>query len=790
MFKNYLITAWRNLVKNKTFSVINIAGFAIGLAACMLIVLYVGHEKSFDLFHKNADRMFWMQTIIRDAGDSIFISRLRYSSAPTVANREPSVESFLRTRLGMENPIIQNPEKPVVKFAEPLFLFADSNFFSFFSFNLLQGSKEKVLHEPLTVVISQQAAKKYFGTLDVVGKTVRYNNEYNFTITGLAEDAPSNSTIIYDFVASLSSLASMKDTRKLISEERNDFTTYITLKPTGNITRVENALALLAKENESGPFTSGYRGVPVKDLRSETEAGSGSPKYTRMFLFVAGLVLLLALINYMSLSTARSSIRAKEIGLRKVMGAGRAVIATQFFMESFLYVSISFVLGYLLCIMLQPLFFGFLQIDIDHSFLYSPVILVSFAMLFAVTVIMSSIYPSIILSAFKPVSVLYGRLTQSGNVCARKIFTVFQFTIAVVFIISGIIIQKQIKYFKTADTGMNRENVLMVPFDKNLADHAGTFSQNVNAIAGVQQTSMTLQPMFKAYSMTGVIPPLTNKMIMMPIMDVDRQFISMLGLKWKDAPTDSLFFRSKNAVILNETAVEQLQLGQDPIGKQIGGFTVAGVLKDFNWQSLEYRIKPLLVSVGTGVKSDTLMWAKNGGCLYARISSGVNMNAIINQVKRLYQQYEKEYPFEYYFMDDAFDAMYKSEERLANILSGFTLLAIVIACLGLFGLVTFMTLQRIKEIGIRKTLGASVYQIVHMLSFDFVKLVIVSVIIACPVAWYCMHQWLQGFAYRTNIEWWVFAAGAIAAIVIAWATVGLKSMKAATVNPVKSLRTE
>lgn len=276
----------------------------------------------------------------------------------------------------------------------------------------------------------------------------------------------------------------------------------------------------------------------------------------------------------------------------------------------------------------------------------------------------------------------------------------------------------------------------------------------------------------------------------MPVLDVDQQFIKMLGLKWKYPPTDTLFYRNKNAMILNEAAVEQLQLGENPVNKQVDQYVVAGVVKDFNWKSLQFSIQPLFISVGNGFKSDSSHYAKNGGCLYAKIKAGANTSATLNQLKQLYLQYEKDYAFEYYFMDDAFDAMYKSEDRLANILSGFTLLAVVIACLGMFGLVTFMTLQRIKEIGIRKTLGASVYQIVHMLSFDFVKLVIVAVIIASPVAWYCMHKWLQGFAFRTNIEWWIFIAAAIAAVIIAIITVGVKALKAAMANPVKALRTE
>ena len=392
----------------------------------------------------------------------------------------------------MDNPIIQNPEKPSLKFSESQFIFADSNFFNFFSFNLLQGNEEKILTQPYTVVISQQAAKKYFGTLEVVGKTIRYNNAYNFIISGIADNAPSNSTITYDFVASLASIASMKETRNLIADDRSDFTTYFTIKPETTIDRVENALAQLAKQREGSEFSSRYIGVPMKEYHSVSGVYTGAAKYIKMFPFVAALVLLLALINYMSLSTAGSCTRAREIGVRKVMGASRSIIATQFFIESILYVSISFVLAYILCVALQPAFFSFLQINIDRSFLYAPVSIISFLLLFIITVIISSLYLALFLSAFKPLAVLYGKLTRGGNLGVRKFFTVFQFTIAAVFIICGIIIQKQIHYFKTADTGIDRENVVMIPFGNNVALHAASFKQAANSIAGVQQTSLSL----------------------------------------------------------------------------------------------------------------------------------------------------------------------------------------------------------------------------------------------------------------------------------------------------------
>ena len=791
MIKNYFKIAWRNLLRYKVYSGINITGLAIGLSVCMMIVLYVGHELSYDRFHKNADRIFWMQSKLKLGSDSVFMQFLNYSAAPMTSQREPSVASHLRVRKDERTAaIIQNIEKPALKFAETKFLFADSNFFSFFSFKLLQGNKERVLEKPLSVVISQKAAQKYFGNSDVVGKVIRYNNAYDLLITGIAENAPSNSSIEYDFVASLSSLRAIKEQQQLISGEKNDFLTYFLIKPGSDISKVENALLQILKEQENnGMVTSRYIGTPLTKLHFASARDTANIKYLKVFPFVAALILLLALINYMSLSTARSSTRAKEIGVRKTMGAGRGIIAMQFFMESALYTSTAFVLGYVLCIFFQPFFFKFLQISVDHSFLYYPPVIVSFLILFIVTVIIAATYPSILLSAYKPVAVLYGKFKPGGSVNIRKVFTVVQFAIAVTFIIAGIVLQKQMFFFRHKDTGINRENIVMVPFGANVSKHYMAFKETVRSVSGVQQLSIALHPLFKGYDMMGVMPPGSGQMILMPVLDVDQNFISMLGLKWKLPPDNPLFYTNKSNVILNETAIEKLGLDKNSLNQKVDDFRVAGVLKDFHWSSLQNKIAGLFVSVRSD-QDTTTRWAKNGGCLFAKIGAGTNMPSFMKQLEDVYKKYDDENPFEYYFMDEAYDALYKAEERLSKMLTFFTALAIIIACLGLFGLVTFMAMQRTKEIGIRKTLGASVENIVRLLSAEFIKLVFLGVLIASPVAWFFMNKWLQDFAYRISIGWWMFVLAGIIAIVIAMATISFQAIKAAMANPVKSLRTE
>jgi putative ABC transport system permease protein len=787
MFRNYLKISWRNLVKNKVYSFINITGLAIGLAVCMLIVIYVGHEYSYDKFHANAERIFYLKSKIKMGKDSLYMTQLSYSTAPSLTKREPSIEAFVRLRQDRQS-IIQSSQISSAKFSEDQFYFADPNFFDFFSFKLLSGSKEKVLTNPYSVVISEQAAQKYFGKQNPVGKTIRFNNEYDLMVTGVAARAPSNSSIQFDFVASISSIVSMtaKDSSNL---EEKTFLTYFQLKQPKDIARVE--AALLSMEQLKNKIIGRIIGTPLTHIRQSEGEDTANTRYLKIFLFVAGLVLLLALINYMSLSTARSTTRTKEIGVRKVLGAERKMIAGQFFIESILYTSVAFVIGYILCTATQPFFFNFLQIDIDSSFLLNKYILLSFAGLFIFTSLLSATYPSILLSAYKPVAVLYGKLNRESNgISVRKFFTVFQFSVAVVLIVCGMVISKQVSFFKNADTGVNRENIVMIPYTPEVAKHYNAFKADISSIPGVRQISTALHPLYKGYDIMGTIPVNSKKIVFLPTLSVDQHFIQMLGLKWKIKPADSLFYHNQNAAVLNETAIEKLGLDDDPINKKMDNeLVVAGILKDFNYASLQNKIDALCLFV-TQDNDTTSLWAKNGGCLFVSINPQVNIPGFISKAKASYEQYDSYTPFSYHFLDDAFDSLYKAEDRLLKILAAFTGFIIFIASLGLFGLVAFMVVRRTKEIGIRKVLGASVTQVSLMLSKDFAKLVIVAIIIASPVAWWIMSKWIEGFAYRINISWWIFLVAGIIALLVALITVSLQAIKAAIANPVKSLRTE
>ena len=428
----------------------------------------------------------------------------------------------------------------------------------------------------------------------------------------------------------------------------------------------------------------------------------------------------------------------------------------------------------------------------DRSFLYNPTLLLAFAMLYVVTVLLSAIYPSFLLSAFKPASVLYGKFKlQSGGLSVRKFVTVFQFTISVILITSGFIIQRQLHFIRHADTGIQRDNVVMIPFSSNVGKNYTAFKKDLQSLPAVQEVSAALHPMYKGHDMMGVKPNNASEMILMPTLMVDQYFISLLKLKWKEQPVDSAFqLNKKHVAVLNESAVERLNLGPAPINQKVDNqFEVAGVLKDFNFTSLQNKIEPLCIFIVKDTDSSAL-WSHQGGCLYAKINTNASVPFLVDQLKKIYEKYDREKPFEIRFMDEAFAAQYKAEDRLSKILGAFTAFAVLIASLGLFGLATFMAVQRTKEIGVRKVLGASVQNIVLLLSKDFVKLVILAIVIALPIAWWAVNDWLQNFAYRVTIDWWMFVIVGFFVILIALLTVSYQAVKAAIANPVKNLRTE
>jgi putative ABC transport system permease protein len=796
MFRNYFKIAWRNLVRQRLFSLINISGLGVGLSVCMLIMIYVAHEHSYDRFHKNADRIVKTYGQIKMNGITYGIDQMSYVSGPIIKQSLPVTEDYMRTTHYFSSVVlVSKPSRPDQKFAEDKLLFADSGFFNFFSFKLLSGQPSQVLSKPFSVVISQTMAKKYFGDENPLGKTltIKTDSAYTYQVTGIAENCPSNSSVEYNLVASNSGFVTTKGAKAYLGDQKLGgglFDVFLLLKHRSDTAALTRGLRSL---NTGKPHDAqiSFSLLPLADLHLKRSRDDSNIKYLTIFPLVALLILLLALVNYMSLSTARATLRAKEIGVRKISGASRKSVALQFYIESAVFATTSFLLGYALCYLFKPVFFNVLQLKIDDSFLYSPLILSLLFGLLLITIIISGSYPSIVLSAFKPVVTLKGKMgKQSGGVMIRKIFTTLQFSISVGLIICGIVIDRQLYFFRHTETGVDRDNVVMVPVGGSFKNYPA-FNNEIRALAGISEVSTSRYGMFSYYDMIGIPGKTKDESVMLPSLNVDQDFFRLVGLKWKYPPMPHDNLGTGNKIVLNELAVEKLHLPANPVGNYVnpGSKTiVAGVVKNFNFGSLEDPIQPL----GLWVLPDTAKyWKTQGGCyLFARIKPHTNLPTLLGAIQKIYKKHDAETPFDYTFMDDAFNARYKAEDRLASIFSIFTVITIVLAGMGLFGLAAFTIEQRTKEIGIRKVLGASISSINSLLSKDFLKLVLLSILIASPIAWYVMHDWLQGFAYRINIQWWMFAGAGLLAIIVAVITISYHAIKAAIVNPVNSLRSE
>lgn len=797
MFKNYLKIAFRNLQKQKLYSLINITGLAVGLAVCMMIMLYVTHEMTYDRFHTNAKRIYKLQANVKIGGNTMNLNYMSYASGPLVKQSQPAVDGYMRTLNYYKPVVVSNPLTPETKYIEQKVVFADPDFFNFFTFKLASGNAKDVLNKPFSVVISKDIAKKYFGDADPVGKTIRLKTDsaYTYQVTGVAENAPSNTSVEYNFVASASSLMATKETKKYMGEQRiasGSFNLFLLLKDAADTAKTRKGLQQIA-DKEKSDFETHYKLSSIGSLHLENNWGDSSNlKYLKIFPLVAILILLLALVNYMSLTTARATLRAKEVGVRKVSGASRKTIAAQFYVESGLFTLLSFILGYLLCYAFKPWFLNVLQLKIDNSFLYSPLVLLLLFGLLLITALISGIYPSVVLSSFKPVITLKGKTSkQAGGTVVRKVFTTLQFGIAVGLIICGVIIDRQLYYLRHADTGLNRENVVMIPVGSSIGQNYQAFNKDVQALAGISNVGTSHYAMYGGYDMLFMDGKTKDESIALPSLSVDNKFIATLGLEWKFAPTPNKQLTNKYTVVINETAIKDLHLPANPVGSFIKNgsdrYEVAGVVKNFNFSSMESAIGPL----GLLIASDTASaWGRVGCNLFARIKPHTNVPSIIESIQNIYKKYDQDTPFSYTFMDDAFDKQYKAEDRLASIFGTFTYITIILATLGLFGLAAFTIEQRNKEIGIRKILGASMATITTILSTDFLKLILLSVIIASPVAWYAMHNWLQNFAYRISIPVWVFLFAGAMALLTAVLTISYHAVKAALANPVKSLRSE
>ncbi|SFQ09871.1 ABC transporter permease [Parafilimonas terrae] len=792
MFKNYLKTAWRNLMKNKAFSLINISGLTIGITVCMMIFLFIMNEFSVDNFHKDGSRIY---RVMRGFKNEDKVQRVAYLSgmyAPAILNDfKGQVESAVR--------ISQNDNLFTVgnkSFHEKKVINADSNFFTFFSFPLVKGNATTALQDLHSIVLTETSARKYFGSVDnAVGKIIMLDKGTPLKVTGIAKDVPSNSHIDFDMVVPLENY---KDRSWMTVWINNAVYTYIKLAPNTNPAQIEKQFPQFM-EKYMGSDMRKYGFHPMLSLTALKDvyfdnAAFDSAKHddktvVYIFLSIAVLILLIACINFMNLSTIRAAERSKEVGLRKVLGALRNNLVWQFIGESVLITAISCIISLALLLVVLPWYNQLLGYSLIVSLNTWPLYLFLIGVIIVVGFLAGS-YPAFFLSAFSPIQALKGKLRLGkGGSSFRQALVVVQFSISVFLIVGTIIITKQMSFVKNKQLGYNKEQTVIVRIDNNdIYNNINAFKNNLQNNSNVQSVSaMSGEPggFFDGYAfdLEG-----HSERINARTEFADFEFAKTLGLKViagrdfsAQFPTDTA-----SAVLINRTAATKFGwTPEQAIGKWIKNTVrddanrkIVGVVDDFNFQSLKENIDALVISP-----------AEDRRVVLIKLKAG-NLQQGIALVKDAYTKLVPAYPFEYTFLDEQFNDLYKKDIRQQTILTVFAMLAIFVACLGLFGLASFTATKRFKEIGVRKVLGSSVQNIVVLLSKDLLKPVLIATCIALPVGYWAMNKWLQSFAYKTSVNWWVFLAAAAITFGIAFITVSFKAIKAATVNPVKSLRTE
>jgi putative ABC transport system permease protein len=808
MIKNYFKLALRILQRQKVYSAINIFGLTTGVTASLLILLYVADELSYDRFHPDADRIYRVDFHGKLQDEGFVTATTGLPAAEAIQHEASGVESVIRVDKWMTCPMRYEENT----FTEMHVMLSDSNFFSFFNFNLLQGNPGEALTGPNKIVISERAAKKYFGYTGAgdqspIGKTLVVGSPGNITaeVTGIAENPPHNSHLQFDFIMSLETSGYEDNPIWLNSEVY----TYFKLFPEGDVASVQQTLNSFVEKycaRELQEFLNmsldqlakqgghvGFVAVPMLDIHLYSQLNdelepNGNIQYVYLFGIIAGFIVLLACINFMNLSTARSANRAKEIGVRKTIGAIRSRLVVQFILESFVYVCLAFAISVLLVYVLLGPFNTLSGKELTAGMLLQPAFIGGLVVFMLVIGLLAGSYPAFYLTSFKPVEVLKGKMRAGAKSSGiRNTLVVFQFFISITLIISSIMVYNQLKFLQEQGVGFDKENVVVIMHSMNLGKDAEAFKQEI-----------LKYPEFVAASYCARTPPDVdwfgvyktsesdvNHFLGVYVSDYDQA--AALGLKMVGGRFFSRDILSDTAgVVLNEAAIRQMNLKDwqgkrilDPNATQHPGFEIIGVVQDFNFETLRKDIRPLAMFFGQ---------APNWG-FAVRLSPG-NPEEKIKRLETLWKKFVPTAPFEYAFVDQKIHAKFKAEQQLSSVIVVFTTLAVFIACLGLFGLATFTAEQRAKEISVRKIMGASVRQIVVLLSKEFAKLIVIAFVIALPVTWYGMNQWLQGFAYRIDFNLLVAALAGAIALVVSLLTVSYHSIKAALSNPVNALRND
>ena len=806
MIKNFFLTAFRNVFKNWTYSTINILGLSTGLAAIIYIALFVQFELGFDKFHEKADQIYRVGVYGMMMNNEINQAVTAAPMAEAIQNDYPEVLNTCRIRESGDWLIVFEDKK----INEKKFLFADSTFFDLFSFKLLKGDPKTVLTEPRSVVMSETGAKKYFGNEDPIGKLIKVESDtILYKVTGLMEDPPENSHFHFDLLGSLTTLRSSQGTFWV----SHNFYTYILLKEGTNQLafeekmqlmidkyvgpQIEQVLVINMEEFRKSGNSFSYFIQPLldihlhSDLQYEIET-NGNIQYVYIFISIAIFILVIASINFTNLSTARASNRSKEVGIRKVVGAMKKQLVVQFLTESFIITLVSLGVAIVVLELFMPGLNNLVQIPLDINYFSSWYIVPGLFLLILAVSLMAGSYPAFFLASFRPVAVLKGKLklgAKSGVL--RSVLVITQFVVSVFILLSTYIVADQLKYMLNKNLGFEKENVLMIRRSDALDNQMDAFKAELKKLPSVVNVSNANSYPGVNYSNNAMFleGESTGNTYLLHQSWISYDFGKTLNFELVEGRFFSREFASdSDAIVINEAAVKSLGL-EDPIGKIILSprseteflrRPIIGVVKDFNFKSLHTKIEPAAF---------TLMPGNWEGVVCVKLNPE-NINSSIKQIKSVWESFTAEYPFEYFFFDDHLKELYKAEQRTNSIFILFSILSILIAFMGLLGLVSFITEQRKKEIGIRKTFGSSSGNIVFIISKEILKLIVIAAVISWPIAYWVMNNWLQDFSYRVDINYFMFVIIPILTIILSLLTVIYQTVKAAMKNPAETLRCE
>ncbi|MEK6481360.1 ABC transporter permease [Catalinimonas sp. 4WD22] len=794
MFRNYFKVATRNLAKHKFYSILNILGLAIGMTCCLLIFLYVQHELSYDRFHSKVDRIYRLVTDIKTPTETLNVGETSSPMAPYMKVDLPEVEEIVR--LDDARFLLQREDQT---FQEDEAMLADSSFFEVFSFTLLEGDPKTALKAPFSIVLTENAAQKYFGHEDPMGQRLLLEGEYDCMVTGVMENVPENSHFTFEVLMSLSTR--LEEVYPEASDQWGNFinTSYILLSEQTDPKTLESKLPdfldnyISEKDRDEGMNYTLFLEPLSQVYFSERGAFiTGNLTNVKIFAIIAVFILLIACINFMNLATARATERAKEVGIRKVVGAIRRQVTVQFLCESLLLSLLAFAIALLGSELLLPVFNQLAGKIVALSVIQQTYYLPLFVSVAIGVGVMAGFYPALVLSGFKSVAILKGRFSSSQRgIWLRKVLVIAQFAISIILIVGTAVVYIQLDYMRKQALGFKKDQMLVIDFrgDDVIQEKIETFKQQ---LAGHPQVkSIAASSSVPGEGNNGAYTEIENpdgdmQSSNVNLFYVDHDFLAHYEMPLAAGRAFSQdFLTDTSALIVNEALARNYGYTspEDILGKRFSQWGVEGeiigVVEDYHFRPLQEEIAPMSIRL-----------EPNRSRFFSLSLGTEDISSTIAALEQKWQNIAPQRPFNYYFLDEAFNKQYRSEVRFGQIFICFAGLAIFIACLGLLGLISYTIVQRTKEIGIRKVLGATESSLVHLLSKDFLALVIVAFLVASPIAWYVLSKWLEGFAYRVELPWWVFASAGLLATVIAMLTVSFQSIKAALANPVESLRNE